>query len=47
MPFSEPAQDLRSVFGDAGSLDAFVKDVKRVSPKSTVTILLFFEPHSP
>ena len=47
MPFSELAQDLRSVFGDAGSLDAFGKDVKRVSPKSTVTVLRFFESFSP
>jgi L-ascorbate metabolism protein UlaG (beta-lactamase superfamily) len=46
-PFSEPAQDLRSVFGDAGSLDVFVKDVKRVSPRSSVTVLKFFESFAP
>jgi len=46
-PFSEPVQDLRSVFGDPGNLDLWVKEARRVSPKSKVVVLKFFETYAP
>ena len=46
-PFTEPAQDLRAVFGDPGNLDLRVKEAKRVSPKSKVVVLKFFESYAP
>ena len=46
-PFTEPAQDLRAVFGDPGNLDLWVKEAKRVSPKSKVVVLKFFESYAP
>jgi hypothetical protein len=46
-PFSEPAQDLRSVFGDPGNLDLWVKEARRVSPKSKLVVLKFFESYAP
>ncbi len=46
-PFSEPPQDLRNVFGDPGNLDLGVKEIKRVSPKSKVVVLKFFESFAP
>src|SRR6266540_3297378 len=38
-PLSEPPEDLRSLFGDPANLDLWVKDVKRLSPKSTVVTM--------
>jgi L-ascorbate metabolism protein UlaG (beta-lactamase superfamily) len=46
-PFSEPPQDLRSVFGDPGNLDLWVKEARGVSPKSKVVVLKFFESYAP
>jgi L-ascorbate metabolism protein UlaG (beta-lactamase superfamily) len=46
-PFSEPPQDLRSVFGDPGNVDIWVKEARRVSPKSKVVMLKFFESYAP
>ena len=46
-PFAEPAHDLRDVFGDPGNLDLWVKDLRRVAPKSKVTVLKFFESFAP
>ncbi len=46
-PFSEPAQDLRSVFGDPANLDLWVKDAKRLSPRSQIVVLKFFESFAP
>ena len=46
-PFTDPAQDLRSVFGDPGNLDLWVKEARKVSPKSKVMVLKFFESWAP
>ena len=46
-PFSEPPQDLRSVFGDPGNVDLWVKEARRVSPKSKMVVLKFFESYAP
>lgn len=46
-PFSEPPQDLRSVFGDPGNVDLWVAEAKRVAPKSKVMMLKFFESYAP
>ncbi len=46
-PYSEPAQDLRAIFGDPANLDLWVKEAKQVSPKSKVVVLKFFESYSP
>lgn len=45
-PYSEDPHDLRDVFGDAGNLDLWVKDVKRLSPKSKVVVMKFFESYA-
>jgi L-ascorbate metabolism protein UlaG (beta-lactamase superfamily) len=45
-PFSEPPQDLRSVFGDPGNLDLWVKEARQVSPKSKVVVLKFFQSYA-
>lgn len=45
-PYADGPQDLRNVFGDAGNLDLFVKDVKRISPKSKVVVMKFFESYA-
>ena len=45
-PFSEPPQDLRSLFGDPGNLDVWVKEARQVSPKSKVVVLKFFESYA-
>ncbi len=45
-PFSEPPQDGRARFGDNGNLDLWVKDAKRVSPKSKIVVLKFFESYA-
>jgi L-ascorbate metabolism protein UlaG (beta-lactamase superfamily) len=42
-PYSEGAQDLRDVLGDAGRLDLFVQELRRASPGSRVVVLDFFE----
>lgn len=46
-PFSQEPHDLRDVFGDAGNLDLWVKDVKRASPQSEVVVMKFFESYAP
>jgi L-ascorbate metabolism protein UlaG (beta-lactamase superfamily) len=46
-PFSEGPQDLRSVFGDPANMDLAVRDIKKVSPKSHVVMLKFFESYAP
>ena len=46
-PLTEPPEDLRSRFGDAANLDLWVKDVKRLSPKSRVVTLGYFESFAP
>ena len=45
-PFSQPAQDLRDIFGDPGNLDQGVKEIKRISPKSKVVVMKFFESYA-
>jgi L-ascorbate metabolism protein UlaG (beta-lactamase superfamily) len=46
-PFSERPRDLRDLFGDAGNLDLWVEEVKRVSPRSEVVVLDFFQSFAP
>jgi L-ascorbate metabolism protein UlaG (beta-lactamase superfamily) len=46
-PFSEGPRDLRDVFGDAGNLDLWVRDVKRASPQSNVVVMKFFDSYAP
>ena len=46
-PFADGPQDLRNVFGDPANMDLAVREVKRVSPKSQVVMLKFFESYSP
>ena len=46
-PLSEPPQDLRALFGDPANLDLWVKDVKRISPKSRVVTMKYFESFAP
>jgi L-ascorbate metabolism protein UlaG (beta-lactamase superfamily) len=43
-PYSEGPQDLSDVLGESGSLDAFVRELKKASPRSRVVVLDFFEP---
>jgi hypothetical protein len=45
-PFSDGAHDLRDVFGDAGNLDLWVKDVKQHSPNTKVVVLDFFQSYA-
>ena len=45
-PYADGPHDLRDVFGDAGNLDVWVKDVKRNSPKSKVVVMKFFESYA-
>ncbi|MCA1846377.1 MAG: MBL fold metallo-hydrolase [Actinobacteria bacterium] len=42
-PYEDGAHDLRDVLGEAGALDTFVRELKRVSPPSRVVVLDFFE----
>jgi hypothetical protein len=42
-PYEDGAQDLRDILGEAGALDTFVGELKRVSPESRVVVLDFFE----
>jgi hypothetical protein len=42
-----PPQDVRSVFGDPGNVDLWVKEARRVSPKTKVVMLKFFESYAP
>jgi hypothetical protein len=44
--FSDGVHDLRDVFGDAGNLDLWVKDVKQHSPNTKVVVLDFFESYA-
>jgi L-ascorbate metabolism protein UlaG (beta-lactamase superfamily) len=46
-PLTEPPQDLRDRFGDPANLDLWVKEVKRLSPKSRVLTLKYFESFAP
>ncbi len=43
-PYSDGPRDLSDVFGESGSLDAFVRELKQASPRSRVVVLDFFEP---
>jgi len=45
-PFSEGPRDLRAVFGDPANMDLAVKDIKRVSSKTRVVMLKFFESYA-
>lgn len=42
-PYEDGPHDLRDILGDAGALDTFVRELKRVSPRSRVVVLDFFE----
>lgn len=42
-PYEDGPHDLRDILGDAGALDTFVRELKRVSPHSRVVVLDFFE----
>jgi L-ascorbate metabolism protein UlaG (beta-lactamase superfamily) len=46
-PFSEPAKDLRALFGDPANLDLWVKEAKQLSPKSKIVTLKYFESFAP
>ncbi|OLB93281.1 MAG: hypothetical protein AUH30_20435 [Candidatus Rokubacteria bacterium 13_1_40CM_68_15] len=46
-PLSEPPEDLRALFGDPANLDLWVKDVKKVSPKTSVVTLKYFDSFAP
>ena len=46
-PFTEPAKDLRALFGDPANLDLWVKEAKQLSPKSKVVTLKYFESFAP
>lgn len=46
-PFTEPVEDLRSLFGDSASLDVWVKQVKQLSPKSKVVTMRYFDSFTP
>ncbi len=46
-PFSEGPRDLRDVFGDAGNLDLWVSDAKRISSQSNIVVMKFFESYAP
>ena len=45
-PYSDGAHDLRDVFGDAGNLNLWVKDVKQHAPKSKVVTMDFFQSYA-
>lgn len=45
-PYEDGAQDLHDVLGEPGSLDTFVRELKRASPRSRVVVLDFFETFS-
>jgi L-ascorbate metabolism protein UlaG (beta-lactamase superfamily) len=42
-PYDDGPHDLRDLLGEQGSLDAFVRELKRASPRSRVVVLDFFE----
>lgn len=46
-PITGPAEDARTRFGDAGSLDLFVKELRQASPRTRVVVLKYFESFSP
>jgi hypothetical protein len=46
-PFTEPPRDLRDTFGDPANLDVWVKDVRKLSPKSKVVTMKYFESFAP
>ena len=42
-PYEDGPQDMRDIVGEQGSLDTFVRELKRASPRSRVVVLDFFE----
>ncbi|HEV3362574.1 MAG TPA: MBL fold metallo-hydrolase [Acidimicrobiia bacterium] len=42
-PYDDGPHDLRDIVGEQGSLDTFVRELKRSSPRSRVVVLDFFE----
>jgi L-ascorbate metabolism protein UlaG (beta-lactamase superfamily) len=46
-PYNEPPRDLRDTFGDPANLDLWVKDVQKLSPKSKVVTMKYFESFAP
>ncbi|HEV8627234.1 MAG TPA: MBL fold metallo-hydrolase [Acidimicrobiia bacterium] len=42
-PYDDGPHDLRDIVGERGSLDTFVRELKRSSPRSRVVVLDFFE----
>ena len=42
-PYEDGAHDLRDILGEPGALDTFVRELKRVSRRSRVVVLDFFE----
>jgi len=46
-PFSEPPEDLRSLFGDPANLDLWVKEARKLSPKSKIVTMKYFESFAP
>jgi L-ascorbate metabolism protein UlaG (beta-lactamase superfamily) len=43
-PYEDGPHDVRDILGEPGSLDTFVRELKRSSPRSRVVVLDFFEP---
>jgi L-ascorbate metabolism protein UlaG (beta-lactamase superfamily) len=46
-PLSEPPQDLRAIYGDPANLDVWVKEMKKLSPKSRIVTMKYFESYAP
>ena len=46
-PLTEPPQDLRDLFGDPANLDLWVKEVKKIAPKSRIVTMKYFESFAP
>jgi L-ascorbate metabolism protein UlaG (beta-lactamase superfamily) len=46
-PFTEPPEDLRSLFGDPANLDLWVKEARKLSPKSKIVTMKYFESFAP
>ena len=42
-PYEDGPHDVRDIVGERGSLDGFVRELKRASPRSRVVVLDFFE----
>jgi L-ascorbate metabolism protein UlaG (beta-lactamase superfamily) len=45
-PLSAQPEDGRAQFGDTANLDVWVKDAKRISPKSKIVVLKYFESYA-